>query len=66
MTTTFPSERTEGSILLLRGHKILLDVHLAALYGVTTKRAIATTFRTLLVEEPKCHYLPNGWFIMIP
>jgi hypothetical protein len=38
MTTTFPSERTEGSILLLRGHKILLDVHLAALYGVTTKR----------------------------
>ena len=24
--------------MLLRGHKILLDVHLAALYGVTTKR----------------------------
>lgn len=38
MTTTFPSERIERSILLLRGHKILLDVHLAALYGVTTKR----------------------------
>jgi len=37
MTTTFPSERIERSILLLRGHKILLDVHLAALYGVTTK-----------------------------
>jgi hypothetical protein len=38
MTTTSPSERIERSILLLRGHKILLDVHLAALYGVTTKR----------------------------
>ena len=37
MTTTFPSERIERSILFLRGHKILLDVHLAALYGVTTK-----------------------------
>jgi len=24
--------------LLIRGHKVLLDVHLAALYGVTTKR----------------------------
>jgi phage regulator Rha-like protein len=26
------------SILLLRGHKVLLDAELAALYGVTTKR----------------------------
>jgi hypothetical protein len=38
MTTTFPSERIERSILLLRGHKVLLDADLAALYGVTTKR----------------------------
>lgn len=38
MTTTSPSERIARSILILRGHKILLDVHLAALYGVTTKR----------------------------
>ena len=28
----------ERQILLFRGHKVLLDVHLAALYGVTTKR----------------------------
>lgn len=27
----------EEAILLLRGHKVLLDVHLAALYGVPTK-----------------------------
>lgn len=38
MATTFPPERIERSILLIRGHKVLLDVHLAALYGVTTKR----------------------------
>ena len=25
-------------ILVLRGHRVLLDAHLAALYGVTTKR----------------------------
>ncbi len=38
MATTFPTERIERSILLIRGRKVLLDVHLAALYGVTTKR----------------------------
>jgi hypothetical protein len=38
VATTFPPERIERSILLIRGHKVLLDVHLAALYGVTTKR----------------------------
>jgi hypothetical protein len=38
VATTFPTERIERSILLIRGRKVLLDVHLAALYGVTTKR----------------------------
>src|SRR5216684_3980247 len=33
-----PIERIESSILLVRGHKVLLDADLAALYGVTTKR----------------------------
>jgi ORF6N domain-containing protein len=33
-----PAERIERSILVLRGHKVLLDTELAALYGVTTKR----------------------------
>lgn len=31
-------ERIAQSILLIRGHKVLLDSDLAALYGVTTKR----------------------------
>ena len=31
-----PSERIEKSILLIRGHKVMLDRDLAALYGVST------------------------------
>lgn len=31
-------ERIERKILLIRGHKVMLDADLAALYGVTTKR----------------------------
>lgn len=33
-----PVEHIASSILVLRGQKVLLDVELAALYGVTTKR----------------------------
>ena len=32
-----PVERIEGSILLIRGHKVMLDADLAELYGVETK-----------------------------
>jgi phage regulator Rha-like protein len=33
-----PIERVEKAILLVRGEKVILDVDLAALYGVTTTR----------------------------
>ena len=33
-----PVERVERAILLVRGEKVILDVDLAALYGVTTTR----------------------------
>ena len=33
-----PAERIESRILLIRGHKVMLDSDLAQLYGVTTKR----------------------------
>jgi aromatic ring-opening dioxygenase LigB subunit len=33
-----PLERIESRILLIRGHKVMLDSDLAELYGVTTKR----------------------------
>lgn len=34
--TSVPAERIEKAILLIRGHKVILDRDLAALYGVTT------------------------------
>jgi hypothetical protein len=36
-TTLAPPERIEQVILLVRGHKVMLDADLAALYGVETK-----------------------------
>ena len=33
-----PDEQIERSILLLRGHRVILDADLAVLYGVTTAR----------------------------
>ena len=35
---SFPLERIASSIVLVRGHKVLLDADLAALYGVAPKR----------------------------
>jgi hypothetical protein len=32
-----PKERITSAILILRGHKVMLDADLAALYGVETK-----------------------------
>jgi len=32
-----PRERIEDAILLIRGHKVMLDADLAGLYGVPTK-----------------------------
>lgn len=36
--SALPLERIESRILLIRGHKVLLDADLAALYDVATKR----------------------------
>ncbi len=36
-TSTFPSERIARAILVLRGHKVMLDSDLADLYEVPTK-----------------------------
>jgi hypothetical protein len=35
--STTPVKQITRSILILRGHRVLLDAELAALYGVTTK-----------------------------
>ena len=42
-----PAERIAQAILLLRGHKVLLDADLAALYGVETKVLLQAVKRNL-------------------
>jgi hypothetical protein len=42
-----PVERIERSILLIRGHKVMLDADLAALYGVETKRLLQALKRNI-------------------
>ena len=34
---SMPAERIERAILLIRGHKVMLDADLAFLYGVSTR-----------------------------
>ncbi len=42
-----PAKRIERLILLIRGHKVILDADLAALYGVETKQLIRAVKRNL-------------------
>jgi hypothetical protein len=42
-----PVERIERAILLVRGHKVMLDADLAALYGVETKVLVQAVKRNL-------------------
>lgn len=42
-----PLERVEQKILLLRGHKVLLDADLAALYGVETRALVQAVKRNI-------------------
>jgi hypothetical protein len=64
-----PSERIEGIILFIRRHKVMLDVDLASLYGVTTKRLneqvkrnkdrFPEDFMFQLTEEEKSELVAN-------
>ena len=42
-----PPERIERSILLIRGHKVMLDADLAELYGVETKQLVRAIKRNI-------------------
>jgi hypothetical protein len=42
-----PLERVERAILLVRGHKVMLDADLAALYGVATKVLVQAVKRNI-------------------
>lgn len=42
-----PAERIEQAILLIRGHKVILDVDLAVLYGVETRALVQAVKRNI-------------------
>jgi hypothetical protein len=42
-----PIERVERAILVVRGHRVLLDVDLAAMYGVETRSLVQAVKRNL-------------------
>jgi len=45
VTNILPSEPIERSILLIRGHKVMLDADLAELYGVETRALLQAVSR---------------------
>lgn len=47
MTAVVPTERIEKLIVLIRGHKVILDADLAYLYGVETRVLIQAVKRNL-------------------
>lgn len=42
-----PPERIEGRILLIRGHKVMIDAHLAQLYDVETRTLVQAVKRNI-------------------
>jgi len=46
-TSLIPAERIERAILLIRGHKVMLDSDLASLYGVETKALVRAVKRNM-------------------
>jgi hypothetical protein len=47
IATAVPIDQIGRSIVIVRGHKVLLDAELAALYGVTTKVLIQAVKRNI-------------------
>jgi hypothetical protein len=46
-TALVPAERIDISILLIRGHKVILDADLALLYGVETRALVQAVKRNI-------------------
>ena len=51
MTDIILLETIEQCILLIRGHKVMIDADLADIYGVTTKRLNEQVKRTEIVSR---------------
>jgi hypothetical protein len=45
MKAAVPAERIAGAILVIRGHRVMLDADLASLYGVETRALIQAVKR---------------------
>ena len=58
MTAVVPTERIEKLILLIRGHKVILDADLADLYGVET-RALTQAVKRNLSRFPADFMFPT-------
>jgi hypothetical protein len=58
-----PVERITHAILIVRGHKVLLDADLAALYGVATKVLLQAVKRNLerFPEDFMLHLTAKEW-----
>ncbi len=55
-----PPERIERSILLISGHKVMLDADLAELYGVETKRLLQALKRNISRFPPDFAFQLNA------
>ncbi|MDD2805852.1 MAG: ORF6N domain-containing protein [Elusimicrobiales bacterium] len=70
-----PQEALESKILLIRGHKVMLDRDLAALYGVETKALKRSVKRNMYrfppdfmfmlsaaeMKDLRCQFGPSSW-----
>lgn len=73
MNDLMPAERIESKIFLLRGQKVMLDYHLAELYGIETKylkrqvkrnaRRFPSDFMFQLTKEEnlRCQNVTSNW-----
>jgi formaldehyde-activating enzyme involved in methanogenesis len=75
MNSLIPRKRIEQTILVIRGHRVMLDTDLAELYGVETKafnRAVTRNMErfpddfmfTLTkneYEDLRCHFGTSRW-----
>ena len=59
-SSIIPADRIEQRILLIRGEKVILDVDLAALYGVTTKQL------NQQVKRNQNRFPPDFMFKLLP
>ncbi len=66
LTAILPAAQIDRSILVIRGHKVLLDQQLAEFYGVETRRLIEQVKRNLarFPEDFMFQITPEEWAVL--